>query len=49
MQFDYIKIETIFNDKSKTHVMPNSLDTFLLPLNPAQFSYTEFWEVDDDE
>lgn len=49
VQFDYIKIETIFNAKSKAHVMPNSLDTSLLPLNPAQFSYTEFWEVDDDE
>lgn len=47
--FDYIKVETVFKAKSKAHVMPNSLDTSLLPLNPVQFSYTEIRETDDDE
>lgn len=47
--FENIKVETVFKAKSKVLVMPNSLDTSFLPLNPAQFNFTEIREIDDDE
>lgn len=49
VQFDYIKVETVLRAKSKAHMMPNTLDTSLLPLNPSEFNYVEIREFDDDE
>lgn len=49
IEFTYIKMEVELNKSSKAHMMPNSLDTTLLPLYPTQFKYTEIWEIDNDE
>uniref|UniRef100_A0A336K3I7 CSON000083 protein n=1 Tax=Culicoides sonorensis TaxID=179676 RepID=A0A336K3I7_CULSO len=47
--FDYIKVETVYEERAKVLTMPNSLDTSLLPLNPREFTYNEIWEIDGDE
>ncbi|XP_063710145.1 vanin-like protein 1 [Culicoides brevitarsis] len=47
LEFTYIKVDTVFKG-SEIHMMPNTLDTTMLPLNPREFNYTEVWEFDND-
>lgn len=48
-KFDWIKVETILEPKTDVHIMPNSLDFSLIPLNPSEFNYSEYMEFEYDE